>query len=105
LVARTDDYPWSSYQERINGNEKEMLDDDVCYQSLANTNEARRLKYKIFLDNGISESERKLIKNAVGRNQITGNRRFVDEIEMRIGLPIEQPGRGRPSNEIKLNYP
>ncbi len=46
------------------------------------------------MDDDISESEKKLIRNAVGRNQLTGNNRFIDEIEMRTGMRVEQRGRG-----------
>ncbi len=49
---------------------------------------------KEFVDDDISESEKKLIRNAVGRNQLTGNNRFIDEIEMRTGMRVEQRGRG-----------
>ncbi len=49
---------------------------------------------KEFVDDDISESEKKLIRNAVGRNQLTGNNRFIDEIEMRTEMRVEQRGRG-----------
>jgi len=39
--------------------------------------------------------------NIMQRNQLTGNHRFVDEIESRIGMRIEKRGRGRPRHEEK----
>ncbi len=38
------------------------------------------------------------IDDSVNRNQLTGDARFVDEIERRIGLRVERRGRGRPKN-------
>jgi putative transposase len=37
-----------------------------------------------------------LVRSACARNQLTGNPRFVDEIEQRIGQRIECRGRGKP---------
>ena len=39
------------------------------------------------------------IDKSANRNQLTGNHRFVDEIESRIGIRVERRGRGRPGNE------
>lgn len=41
------------------------------------------------------------IREGLQRNQLTGNHRFVDEIESRIGMRIEKRGRGRPRHEEK----
>ena len=101
MVENPGDYRWSSYRERMYGNGETMMDEDICYQGLGKSSEERRMTYRHFLDQAIPESEKKLIKNAVSRNQLTGNQPFIDEIEMRTGLRIEKRGRGRPPNEIK----
>lgn len=46
-------------------------------------------------------TEKRFIDESVNRNQLTGNQKFVDEIERRIGIRVERRGRGRPSNEEK----
>jgi putative transposase len=44
-------------------------------------------------------TEKQFIDESINRNQLTGNRLFVDENEQRIGLRVERRGRGRPGNE------
>ncbi|MCP3665320.1 MAG: hypothetical protein GY696_22950 [Gammaproteobacteria bacterium] len=46
-------------------------------------------------------TEKSFIDESVNRNQLTGNNRFIDEIERRIGIKVEKRGRGRPRNEEK----
>ena len=50
---------------------------------------------------GVPMTEKRFIDESVNRNQLTGNQKFVDEIERRIGIRVERRGRGRPSNEEK----
>lgn len=101
MVHRAEDYRWSSYRERIFGEGKAMLDEDACYKGLGSTVEKRKDAYKAFLEGDISPLEKQFIEESVNRNQLTGNQRFVDEIEERIGMRIERRGRGRPRNEEK----
>ncbi len=98
MVSRPGDYPWSSYRQRVSG-ECDMLDEDDCYRNLGVTGEERVREYVRFMGCDVSDSERQLISDAVSRNQLTGNQRFVDEIESRTGLRIEHRGRGRPRYE------
>jgi len=44
------------------------------------------------------DQEIALLGSACSRNQLTGNQRFVDEIEWRIGERVERRGRGRPKS-------
>ena len=101
MVAGVGEYAWSSYRERVLGKGQAMLDIDPVYTDLASTDQERRRRYLAFLKEGVSMSEKQFIDESVNRNQLTGNRRFVDEIEQRIGLRVERRGRGRPGNEEK----
>jgi putative transposase len=101
MVAGVGEYAWSSYRERVLGKGQAMLDMDPVYTDLASTDQERRRRYLAFLKEGVSMSEKQFIDESVNRNQLTGNRRFVDEIEQRIGLRVERRGRGRPGNEEK----
>ena len=82
-----------------------MLDIDPVYNSLASTDQERRRRYRAFLKEGVSMSEKQFIDKSVNRNQLTGSHLFVDEIEQRIGLRVERRGRGRPGNEEKYMRP
>jgi REP-associated tyrosine transposase len=101
MVAHAEEYPWSSYQERMSDNGQVMLDIDPVYSGLASTDRERLHRYRTFLEQGVSMKEKRFIDESVNRNQLTGNHRFVDEIESRIGIRVERRGRGRPSNEEK----
>ena len=73
-----------------------MLDYDLSYLGLADDTETRIDRYKAYLKQGASDNELQLLSTAWARNQLTGNKRFVDEIEQRIGFRITHRGRGNP---------
>jgi putative transposase len=101
MVAKAEDYPWSSYQERLSNKGEKMLDEDLVYIGLASNETERQQTYRAFVEEGLSMEEKRFIDDSVNRNQLTGSDIFVDEIEQRIGLRVERRGRGRPVNEEK----
>lgn len=96
MVTGPRQYRWSSYRERIGLVAPVMLEYDPCYLNLAKDNTVRIERYKAYLQEGASDKELKLLATAWARNQLTGNDRFVDEIEERIGLRVVNRGRGKP---------
>ena len=96
MVSIPEEYSWSSYSVKIGLNSSSWLDYDPCYLDLSVNDEHRQELYKKFVDYGISDVERQFIGQAVERNQLTGNVKFIDEIEKRIGVRIECRGQGRP---------
>ncbi len=101
MVSSAEAYLWSSYRERILGLGQERLDKDACYIGLADTSSERKLRYKVYVEEGISISEKQFLDESVNRNQLTGNQRFIDEIEKRLGARIERRGRGIPASSDK----
>lgn len=98
------DYPWSSYRERMGGHVNEahkMLDEDICYRNLGYLAEERRVRYQQFIEEGVPMKEKQWIAESVNRNQLTGNDRFIDEIEQRVGVRVARRGRGRPRKDEK----
>jgi len=91
-------YKWSSYSERVGLAKPLMLDIDPCYLSLAVDDNDRIERYKTYLNQGVSNKELNLFRSAWLRNQLTGNDRFIDEIEIRVGYRIENRGRGKPKH-------
>jgi hypothetical protein len=55
----------------------------------------------IYVDRLGTKAANQLINSAVGRNQLTGDSKFIDDIETRIGLRIEFRGRGKPGKVKK----
>jgi len=99
MVSGPRQYHWSSYRERIGLVDHGLLDMDTSYLGLAD-DEIRRIKrYQAYLKQGASDKEIELLRDAWCRNQLTGNDRFIDEIEIRTGRRVERRARGRPAKE------
>jgi REP-associated tyrosine transposase len=96
MVKFTAEYPWSSYQARMNGKGLVIPDLDPCYLALGETDEERRFRYEEFVQSAIPDGEWELIQEAIARGQLTGNSRYIEEVEKIIGRRIEHRWPGRP---------
>lgn len=106
MVAHAEEYPWSSYKARMNDKEPVIPDLDPCYLALGGSDEERRVRYREFVQSAIPIGEWELIQEAIARGQLTGNSRYIEEVEKIIGRRIEHRRPGRPStkkDEKKLN--
>ena len=97
MVVHADEYPWSSYKARMNGKEPVIPDLDPCYLALGGSDKERRLRYREFVQSAIPTGEWELIQEAIARGQLTGNSRYIEEVEKIIGRRIEHRRPGRPS--------
>jgi len=101
IVSQPEDYAWSSYLLRFGEKTYDnWLDTDPCFEALGRTLEDRRFVYRSFVTQEIPSEELTLIRESLQRGQLTGNARFVDEVEGVMGLRIERRGRGRPARSI-----
>ena len=57
---------------------------------------SRSERYRTFVNGAVSQAELSLIREGLQRGQLTGDSRFVDEVERIAGLRIERRGQGRP---------
>jgi putative transposase len=97
MVATPDDYPWSSYMQRIGKNQAfAWLDTDPCFESLGFTELERQQRYRDFVLSAIPDGEWELIREAIQRGQLTGQARFIDEVKAIVGRRIEHREQGRP---------
>jgi len=96
LTATPDDYEWSSYRYRLFPSANNWLDESDSYKALGATDAARLLSYRVFVSEGMEESELATIRSAVKRNQVTGTPRFKERLAERTGRRIPSRGRGRP---------
>lgn len=92
MVVEPEDYPWSSYRAKVELEASAILDTDPCYQKLQHPSE----QYRAFVAQGISDEECALIRSRVARNCLTGDGKFVEEVERKTGLRIEYREPGRP---------
>jgi len=99
MVNAVEAYPWPSYRERAGIKTLALLDMDEGYLALGDTVQGRLMRYRRFLGEPSEPAEVNLIREGLQRNQLTGNSRFVDEVERRTGIRIERRGRGRPVSD------
>lgn len=97
MVSHPGEYAWSSYRSKVGLREWDWLDRDPCYLALGDSAALRAERYRQWVDQGYSDQELQLIRQACQRGQLTGNDRFVDEVEAMLGHRVEQRGPGRPS--------
>ncbi|MDN3639934.1 transposase [Simiduia curdlanivorans] len=98
MVAKAEDYPWSSARASIGMQTLDWLDKSPSYMALADTESQQQARYHDFL-RAQSDAQRvhSFIQAAAERNQLTGSPKFVEEIAQRTGRRIEHRGPGRPA--------
>ncbi len=101
MVASPQEYRWSSYRAKAGLEESSWIDEDPCYTSLGETPEQRRERYSAFVRAAIPNGEWDLIREAVQRGQLTGNGRFVDDVEQVTGRRIEPRRPGDRPRELR----
>ena len=99
IVTDADQYPWSSYSARINGQGQIIPDLDECYLALGNNQTERSLRYQAYVKSVIPKGEWAFVQEAVERGQLTGNSRYIEEVEKITGRRIEHRRPGRPSSK------
>lgn len=96
MVTAPEDYPWSSYRQKVVEHDFEWLDMDPCYEALGSAHSQRAERYAEFVAQMHSDAEVSVIRQAIQRNQLTGDERFVEEVARRMGRRIALRGPGRP---------
>jgi putative transposase len=102
MVGDPDQYRWSSYRGHIGLERESLLDPFPCLSSYDSPSENdRRWRYKDFVAEAIPDGEWQLIREAVQRCQLTGDRAFIGEVEKIVGRRIELRGQGRPRRAVR----
>ena len=100
MVSEPDSYEWSSYRQHAGTDAEVWIDYDPFYLGLGNTDSERGGRYRRFVSDGVPEQEKSLIRQALQRGQLTGNNRFVDDVERILGRRIEFRAQGRPGKAV-----
>jgi REP-associated tyrosine transposase len=99
MVAAPEQYPWCSFHRWEEYNHYPWLD-PLPFAIAGGEDEERPAKrYRDYIGDAIPGGEWELIREAVQRGQLTGNARFVNEVEQIIGKRIEHRRSGRPKRE------
>jgi len=96
IVATPEEYAWSSFRYKVSATGIGWLDEDPCFRILGDSHPERAQSYATYVCGAVSSEEETLIRQALRRNQLTGDEKFIDEIAERVGRRIELRGRGRP---------
>ncbi len=99
MVDVPEAYEWSSYQEKTGLRENRLVDMDPFFQSLGEKLQTQQRRYREFVQQSEDDNERKQIRQAVQRGQLTGSEKFVDQVEQKLGLRVEWRGQGRPKSK------
>lgn len=99
MITEAGKYSWSSYSLRTGAQPDSWLTPLPGTEQWG-TGKALQKRYAAFVKQGLSEEHYEQIHNAVKRNQLTGNSKFVDEVAQIIGKRIEQRGPGRPPKTV-----
>ena len=94
MVVCPDQYHWSSYRARKYGAGHDWLDMHGCYVALGESEKERRDRYMRFVEQDIADNEITLIRSSLQRGQLTGDTRFIDQVEQIIGRRIEHRAPG-----------
>lgn len=96
MVATPEQYPWSSYRQLAALAYNRHLDSHDVYEALGEDPAQRGRVYRAFVARNVCDKELALIRTALRRNQLTGDRRFRQAIERQVGRRISARGPGRP---------
>jgi putative transposase len=96
LVARPEDFAWSSYRARAGFAACEWLDLDPVIADLAATPERRFELYREIAGIPCEHHELQAIRGALQRNQLTGTNEFGEVIRRDHGVEVSARSPGRP---------
>ncbi len=101
VVKKPEDYRWSSYRHKAGFGAGNIIDFHPGYLSMGEKSQERQKSYRRWICETVPVWEWKLIREAVQRGQLTGPKKFADEVESRLKIRVELRGRGRPRKDKK----
>jgi putative transposase len=96
LVARPQDYAWSSYRANALGRADPLLAPHETYLALGATAPARQAAYRALFRQGLEDEMLATLRDATQRGWVPGPDRFRAQIEAAVGRSLTAPRRGRP---------
>ena len=97
MVREPAEYTWSSYRQRVGLEAPAIALASLRLDSNQNRGEdEERRCYEIFVAEDRSTHQNESIATAVNRNQLTGDNRFREEIEQKLGRRVSDRAPGKP---------
>lgn len=99
-VEHIDHYDWSSHVIRMGFMAGYPLDNHPDYLALHSDETERQKLYRRLLTREMGDAEWCRIHNAIHRSQLTGDDRFIDQVEKATGVRMARRGPGRPKGSL-----
>lgn len=97
MVVHPREYRWSSYRQKTDDSASRWINLDDCYMALGKTANQRMRSYAKFVTEGSpARGEFDLIREAINSGQLTGDDRYIDEVENSTGIRVDRRRPGRP---------
>ena len=96
LVARAQDYPWSSHAHYLGLRTDRLITPHVLYWELGNTPFAREAAYADLVHAGINAVQQAALTDATLRGWALGEPDFVADLQKRTGRRLQKAHAGRP---------
>lgn len=96
LVAKAEDYPWSSCAHHLGAKPLAWLRDPAAFWALGNTPFAREARYAQMLAYGLSQRESGALTDAVQGGWAMGSEDFVQSLQSKTVRRLHKKSAGRP---------
>ena len=96
MVARAEDYRWSSVHAHLGLAFYQLLTPHASYQALDVSPELRVAAYRCWLQAGVGEDELSAIRAHMQQERALGSPRFQAMVESALGRPVMLRPPGRP---------
>ena len=97
MVAKPDDYVWSSYQINALGKQSRLCTPHPLYQALGKDDRQRRCNYQALFNHQIDPQTLKNIRVAINKERAFGDEKFKEAIETSTGQRLSPLKCGRPT--------
>lgn len=101
IVARAQDYPWSSHGHYIGLQQDALITPHALYWELGNTPFAREAAYSTLIEAGVSASQQKELTESAMRGWALGEPDFVASLQKRTHRRVSRAAAGRPFSVTK----
>lgn len=96
MVARPEDYPWSSVHFHLGNKVDPVITPHPCYLALAADSRARSDQYRHVLHEPHGEQQIEMIRKHLRQERALGSSRFQANVERATGRPVAIRAQGRP---------
>lgn len=103
MVARPEDYPWTSYHHNAQGQVNPLIQPHALYLALGQSKDERIQNYHALFKAHIEPDILDAIRKATNKDQVLGNNKFKEEIEKMLNRRITsyEHGGDRKSEAFK----